>query len=163
MAKKPRRNLITILSDTSLATGLVAGITLGGFILSYTVLVGLAIQAGIPTYEAWIWPLCLDFFMLTASLVVLRRETLGESALYPWSIVGGTTLLSIGFNVYHAPNILIYQIMYALPPAVTFLAFELLMGLVKSDLRRENGAITTTPRRAPAKGSPDWVKTPCTD
>ncbi len=137
------------------ATALVLIIVAAAFALSYTALVELAIEAGIPSTLAPLWPLCLDAFMAVASLVVLRRELDGQPTRWAWAVVGVVTALSIGFNVLHAPHNLVSQAVYALPPAVVFASFELLMSLIKMDLRRATAAAAAV--------SVQWVRPPSTE
>ena len=163
-------NLLTIEQRIpSIATVLVLVIVGASFALSYTALVALAIDAGVPGLLAPLWPLCLDAFMAVASLVVLRRELDGQPVIWAWVVVGGITILSIVFNVVHAPENLISRSVYALPPLVVFISFEMLMSLIKADIRkmRECKGPIGTPDPCPDNAglkSPDSVTTrPGTD
>ncbi len=129
---------------------LIGLITTSSFILSYVVLVELAKEAGIQPLLAPLWPLCLDFFMLCASLFVLRKTIAGESALYGWGVIILCTGLSIAFNVIHAPEGVIYQIMYAIPPAFVCVSFEMFLSLLRKSPGKEK---TPSPAqlRAPRK------------
>lgn len=145
------------------ATGLVLVIVAASFALSYTALVELSIAAGIPATLAPLWPLCLDAFMAVASLVVLRRELDGQPTRWAWTVVGAVTVLSIAFNVVHAPHNLISQAVYALPPAVVFASFEMLMSLIKMDIRRTTAAasvhVPATGGRPVSTGRPSGAST----
>ncbi|MQY23055.1 DUF2637 domain-containing protein [Nocardia macrotermitis] len=57
----------------TLMTVLIAG---GAFWLSFTALRALAVQAGIPTHEAWLWPLIIEGSMAqsTVALLALARS-----------------------------------------------------------------------------------------
>jgi hypothetical protein len=130
-------NLFTIERKIpQVATTLVLIIIGASFALSYTALVELAMDAGIPPLLSPLWPLCLDAFMIVASLVVLRREMDGQPTLWAWVVVGGITIMSIAFNIIHAPHNLVSQAVYALPPLVVFASFEMLMSLIKSDIAK---------------------------
>lgn len=120
------------------ATALVLIIVGASFALSYTALVELALDAGIPVFLAPLWPLCLDAFMAVASLVVLRRALEGQSTLLAWFVVGCITAMSTVFNVIHAPANLVSQAVYAIPPVVVFISFEMLMTLVRMDIGKNS-------------------------
>lgn len=112
------------------------------FVLSYDALHALALEKGIKPGLAWLWPLTLDAFMISASLSVLRASLNDEGKVYPWALVGAFTVASIAFNVLHAPADLLARAIFALPPAVVFLSFELLMGQTAAAVKR--GAAVTS-------------------
>jgi hypothetical protein len=128
------------------ANTLISGITallvlfLAGaaFVLSYDALRDLALGNGVKPGLAWLWPLMLDAFMIAASLAVLRANLYAERSWYPWLLVGAFTLASITFNVVHAVDALLPQAIAALPPAVVFLAFELVMNQTKLTVKRQS-------------------------
>lgn len=105
-------------------------------VLSYDALYRLALANGITPWLAWLWPLCLDAFMVSASLAVLRNSLVSEGTWYQWVLVGAFTILSITFNALHAPDTWLARSVFALPPLVVFLAFELLVSQIKSAVRR---------------------------
>jgi hypothetical protein len=84
----------------------------------------------------------LDAFMIAASLAVLRANLYAERSWYPWLLVGAFTLASITFSVVHAVDTLLPQAIAALPPAVVFLAFELLMNQTKSSVKRPSATLS---------------------
>ncbi len=121
----------------SIITGvLVFFLAASAFVLSYDALHSLALANGITPGLAWLWPLTLDAVMIAASLTVLRNSSNGERAWYAWLLVGTFTLLSITFNTLHAPDTWLARAVFALPPAVVFLSFELLVSQVKSAIKR---------------------------
>src|SRR5574341_1511916 len=112
------------------------------FVLSYDTLRDLALGNGVKPGLAWLWPLMLDAFMIAASLAVLRANLYVERTWYPWLLVGVFTLTSITFNVVHAVDALLPQAIAALPPAVVFLSFELLMNQTKSTVNRQSVVVS---------------------
>ena len=112
------------------------------FVLSYDALRDLALGNGVKPGLAWLWPLMLDAFMIAASLAVLRANLYVERSWYPWLLVGAFTLASITFNVVHAVDALLPQAIAALPPAVVFLSFELLMNQTKSTVKRQSAMLS---------------------
>ena len=84
----------------------------------------------------------LDAFMIAASLAVLRANLYAERSWYPWLLVGAFTLASITFNVVHAVDTLLPQAIAALPPAVVFLSFELLMNQTKLSVKRQSAVLS---------------------
>lgn len=117
--------------------GLVLFLAGAAFVLSYDALHGLALDNGIKPSLAWLWPLTLDAFMIAASLAVLRASLNSEGKVYQWTLVGAFTLASIAFNVVHAPTTLLARSIFALPPLVVFLAFELLMKQTGAMVKRQ--------------------------
>jgi hypothetical protein len=120
-----------------LTAALVLFLAGSAFVLSYDALLALGLAHGIRPGLAWLWPLSLDAFMIAASLAVLRSSLNKERTLYPWALVGAFTVASIAFNVLHAERVLLAQAIAALPPAVVFLSFELLMGQTKATIKRQ--------------------------
>jgi hypothetical protein len=121
----------------SIITGaLVSFLAASAFVLSYDALHQVALANGITPKLAWLWPLTLDAVMIAASLAVLRNSLNGERAVYAWTLVGMFTVLSITFNTLHAPDTWLARGVFALPPAVVFLSFELLVSQIKSVIRR---------------------------
>jgi len=54
------------------------------------------------------------------------------------------TSLSILFNIIESPSNIISQAVYALPPVTIFIAFESLMGMLRSELTRGRQVISRT-------------------
>ncbi len=132
----------TIIS--AITAALVLFLAGAAFILSYEALRDLAEHNGITPALAWLWPLMLDAVMIAASLSVLRGNLYQERTWYPWALVGVFTLASIVFNVVHADATPIARAVALLPPAVVFLAFELLMAQVKATAKRSGAILSLT-------------------
>jgi len=113
-------------------------LAVSAFVLSYDALYRLALANGITPALAWLWPLCLDAFMVSASLAVLRNSLVSERTWYQWVLVGLFTILSISFNAIHAPDTWLARGIFALPPLVVFLSFELLVSQIRSAVRRHS-------------------------
>lgn len=111
-------------STISRLTGWLVGfLALASFVLSYEALWTLAIDSEVTWWLAWLWPLTLDFFVLVASLSILRNSLNGHPRLYAWTLVVVFTALSIVFNAIHKGlPIEVYNI-YALPyvPMVVYI------------------------------------------
>lgn len=108
-------------------------ICIAAFTLSYSSLAAMGEAHGLPIYLAYLWPLCLDMFMIIGCLTVIRFSFLKEKTIYPWSVVLLTTAASIAFNVasvWHTHNPLTMA-MYVVPPLTVFIALELLIMLIK--------------------------------
>jgi len=125
-----------------LSAALVLFLAAAAFVLSYDALHELAKANGIKPGLAWLWPLTLDAVMIAASLAVLRASLNAEGKVYQWGLVGAFTLASIGFNIVHAPPTLLARSIFALPPLVVFLGFELLMKQAAATVKR-NAAIAS--------------------
>ena len=74
--------------------------------------------------------------MSISSLDVIRREMNHESALPAWVVVVAVTILSTAFNVTRAYPTSLSLCVHALPPVICFASFEVVMGVLRSDLRR---------------------------
>lgn len=111
-------------------------LALGAFVLSYAALWEIALTYGLPPRLAWIWPLLIDFALIVFSLAVVRASLRGERTFWPWLLVAIYTLTTVTFNIIHAPNQLIAQIIAVVAPVSLFLSFETLMGMLKSEVQR---------------------------
>lgn len=112
-------------------------IAVGAFWLSFTALADLAEQAGIPTRQAWVWPLIVDGLIVVATVSVVALSPYGRKATcYPWTLLTAGAIVSVGANALHAliaadhtvPTLLAAAVS-AVPPlvllAITHLTVEL--------------------------------------
>jgi hypothetical protein len=90
------------------------------FILSYQNLVALATEKGIPVPGLFPW--VVEFAVVVFSVGVLRRSLQGERPIWGWTLVIGSSLAATAFNVIHAQNELISQVMHAIPSVFMLLA-----------------------------------------
>jgi len=126
-------------------------IAISSFSISYYSLYQMAVNHGIHSLIAWLWPLGLDAFMIASCLAVIRFKTLKESTIYPWILVAVTTIASIGFNVasvWHTQNPLT-MLIYGFPPIVVFLSLEALILVIR--VEQDHMPVRKTPARKPAK------------
>jgi hypothetical protein len=105
-------------------TGGVLALAAGSFVLSSDALHQLAIANHVPRPLAWIWPLIVDGFIITASLAVLHAVLRGRPAGYPWLLVLAFSATSIAFNVLHAPPTPVARAVAAIPPLTLVLSFD---------------------------------------
>ncbi|MAU01182.1 MAG: hypothetical protein CL608_28905 [Anaerolineaceae bacterium] len=101
------------------------------FFLSFESLRDLAVQIGVDTEIAWLYPAIIDGAIIVFSLSVLRANLTRERTVYPWVLVSGFTLLSVVLNIIHAQQELLAQFLAAIPPVALFLSFELLLAQLK--------------------------------
>jgi DNA-binding transcriptional regulator YiaG len=111
-------------------------VALGSFALSYNALQDMATGNGITGWLSYIWPLLIDFSLIVFSLSVVNAYLQSESTWKQWSLVGIYTVATIGFNVAHAPNNLLAQIVAAIAPVSLFFSFELLMGQLRNSVKK---------------------------
>jgi len=131
---RTNNRIITAISNiTALLVFLVA---LGSFALSYNALQDMATGNGITGWLSYIWPLLIDFSLIVFSLSVVNAYLQSESTWKQWSLVGIYTIATIGFNVAHAPNNLLAQIVAAIAPVSLFFSFELLMGQLRNSVKK---------------------------
>lgn len=102
-------------------------LAVGSFVLSYDALHQLAVANGVPQPLAWVWPLIIDGFIITASVAALQSILAGRRAAYPSLLLLVFSASSVGFNVLHAPPTLVARLVAAIPPLTLLLSFDLLM------------------------------------
>lgn len=132
---------------STLTAWLVGFLALASFILSYEALLTLALDSGINKWLAWLWPLTLDFFVIVASLSILKNSLKMQPKRYAWALVIVFTLLSITFNAIHKglplasynTYVLPYVpiVVYVLSPAALVFSFHLLMSQVETSLKTD--------------------------
>lgn len=130
-----------------LTAWLVGFLALASFILSYEALLTLALDSGINKWLAWLWPLTLDFFVVVASLSILKNSLKAQPKRYAWTLVVVFTILSTVFNAIHKGLPLDSYNTYVLPyvPVVVFIlspmalvfSFHLLMTQIETSLKVE--------------------------
>ena len=121
----------------SLLTALLVAFLAGGaFWLSFDALRHLAIENGVTDRMAWLYPAIIDGAIIVFSLSVLLAGLNRERTLYPWTLVGLFTLLSVVLNIVHAPGQFLARGMAAIPPVALFLSFELLMTQIRTGVER---------------------------
>lgn len=114
---------------------LVLGIALAALGISFGNLFTLAYAAKFGTLASNLWAAVVDVFIVVATLSVLRTSLQKEPTLYPWILVGITTVISVVFNVWHATGLL-EGFMRAIPPLALFLSFHLLMQQLEAVVTR---------------------------
>ncbi|MFZ2481205.1 MAG: DUF2637 domain-containing protein, partial [Propioniciclava sp.] len=78
-------------------------LALGAFWLSFTTLQDLAIMAGIPAGQAWVWPLIVDGVILEATIsVVALRNQAPAARRYAWLLLASGAGVSVVANITHA-------------------------------------------------------------
>ena len=75
-------------------------LALGAFWLSFTTLQDLAIMAGIPAGQAWVWPLIVDGVILEATISV--RNQAPAARRYAWLLLASGAGVSVAANITHA-------------------------------------------------------------
>jgi len=128
---RPDRSIDWIRRGTTLG---VIALALAGFAMSYGALHGLALEEGVPSRLAWLWPLVVDGFIVVASLAVLHAVLEQRPTAYPWLLVLGFSAVSVSFNVIHAAPTPVARLVAAVPPLALVLSFELLMRQVRAAL-----------------------------
>jgi hypothetical protein len=124
-----------------LTAGLVAILALFAFILSYSSLQHMAAHNGLPGWLSYLWPLLLDFAMLVFSLAILRANLRQERAIYPWALTIAFAGLATIANILDVtslglPPVLVAASVKALAPIALVLAFELLMTMMRAEVKR---------------------------
>ena len=97
------------------------------FTLSYDALHQLALDSRVRPALAWLWPVVIDGTIVVALLTVLAANRAAARAGYPWVLAGLFSLASVAFNVAHAPDRPVAQLVFAMAPVALVLTTHLLM------------------------------------
>jgi hypothetical protein len=97
------------------------------FTLSYDALHQLALDSRVRPGLAWMWPVVIDGTIVVALLTVLAAKRTAVRAGYPWALAGLFSLASVAFNVAHAPDRPVAQLVFAMAPVALVLTTHLLM------------------------------------
>lgn len=107
-----------------------------GFTLSYRALYEYGLANGVNPDLAWLWPLIVDGFMLVISLSILRASLLQEPTLYLWLLAGLAIVVSIAFNIAHAPATVAGRAVAMIAPLAMFGSFEVFIGQIRRNSER---------------------------
>jgi hypothetical protein len=108
------------------ATGVLA-LAAAAFTLSYDALHQLALNSRVRPGLAWMWPVVIDGTIVVALLTVLAAKRANAHTGYPWTLAGLFSLASVAFNVAHAPDRPVAQLVFAMAPVALVLTTHLLM------------------------------------
>jgi hypothetical protein len=97
------------------------------FTLSYDALHQLALDSRVRPALAWLWPVMIDGTIVVALLTVLAAKRAATRAGYPWTLAGLFSLASVAFNIAHAPDRPVAQLVFAMAPIALVLTTHLLM------------------------------------
>jgi hypothetical protein len=97
------------------------------FTLSYDALHQLALDSRVRPALAWLWPVVIDGTIVVALLTVLAAKRAATRAAYPWALAGLFSLASVAFNIAHAPDRPVAQLVFAMAPVALVLTTHLLM------------------------------------
>jgi hypothetical protein len=97
------------------------------FTLSYDALHQLALDSRVRPALAWLWPVVIDGTIVVALLTVLAAKRAAVRAAYPWTLAGLFSLASVAFNIAHAPDRPVAQLVFAMAPVALVLTTHLLM------------------------------------
>jgi hypothetical protein len=97
------------------------------FTLSYDALHQLALDSRVRPALAWLWPVVIDGTIVVALLTVLAAKRAGMQAGYPWALAGLFSAASVAFNIAHAPDRPVAQLVFAMAPVALVLTTHLLM------------------------------------
>jgi hypothetical protein len=110
----------------SSATGVLV-LAAAAFTLSYDALHQLALDSRVRPALAWLWPVVIDGTIVVALLTVLAAKRAAARAAYPWALAGLFSAASVAFNIAHAPDRPVAQLVFAMAPIALVLTTHLLM------------------------------------
>ena len=87
----------------------------------------LALDSRVRPELAWMWPVVIDGTIVVALLTVLAAKRASVRTGYPWRLAGLFSLASVAFNLAHAPDRLVAQLVFAMAPVALVLTTHLLM------------------------------------
>jgi Protein of unknown function (DUF2637) len=108
------------------ATGVLV-LAAAAFTLSYDALHQLALDSRVRPALAWLWPVVIDGTIVVALLTVLAAKRAAARAGYPWVLAGLFSAASVAFNIAHAPDRPVAQLVFAMAPIALVLTTHLLM------------------------------------
>jgi hypothetical protein len=108
------------------ATGVLV-LAAAAFTLSYDALHQLALDSRIRPHLAWLWPVVIDGTIVVALLTVLAANRAARRAGYPWALAALFSAASVAFNIAHAPDRPVAQLVFAMAPVALILTTHLLM------------------------------------
>jgi Protein of unknown function (DUF2637) len=97
------------------------------FTLSYDALHQLALDSRVRPALAWLWPVVIDGTIVVALLTVLAANRAATRTGYPWTLAGLFSAASVAFNIAHAPDRPVAQLVFAMAPVALVLTTHLLM------------------------------------
>jgi hypothetical protein len=97
------------------------------FTLSYDALHQLALDSRVRPALAWLWPVVIDGTIVVALLTVLAANRAATRTGYPWLLAGLFSAASVAFNIAHAPDRPVAQLVFAMAPIALVLTTHLLM------------------------------------
>jgi hypothetical protein len=97
------------------------------FTLSYDALHQLALGSRVRPALAWLWPVVIDGTIVVALLTVLAAKRAATRTGYPWTLAGLFSAASVAFNIAHAPDRPVAQLVFAMAPIALVLTTHLLM------------------------------------
>jgi hypothetical protein len=97
------------------------------FTLSYDALHQLALDSRVRPTLAWLWPVVIDGTIVVALLTVLAANRAATRAAYSWALAGLFSAASVAFNIAHAPDRPVAQLVFAMAPIALVLTTHLLM------------------------------------
>jgi hypothetical protein len=97
------------------------------FTLSYDALHQLALDSRVRPALAWLWPVVIDGTIVVALLTVLAAKRAAARSGYPWALAGLFSAASVAFNIAHAPDRPVAQLVFAMAPVALVLTTHLLM------------------------------------
>jgi Protein of unknown function (DUF2637) len=97
------------------------------FTLSYDALHQLALDSRVRPGLAWLWPVVIDGTIVVALLTVLAAKRANARTAYPWALAGLFSAASVAFNIAHAPDRPVAQLVFAMAPVALVLTTHLLM------------------------------------
>jgi Protein of unknown function (DUF2637) len=97
------------------------------FTLSYDALHQLALDSRVRPGLAWLWPVVIDGTIVVALLTMLAAKRANVPTGYPWTLAGLFSAASVAFNIAHAPDRLVAQLVFAMAPVALVLTTHLLM------------------------------------
>jgi hypothetical protein len=124
------------------------------FTLSYDALHQLALDSRVRPGLAWMWPVVIDGTIVVALLTVLAAKRANARTGYPWALAGLFSLASVAFNVAHAPDRPVAQLVFAMAPVALVLTTHLLMQQASWRHRQTGPDQGPTPALAAADPSP---------
>lgn len=101
-------------------------------LLSWNGLTYLGIQAGFPSFMAWLLPVSIDGMLMLGSSLILHSTLSGQKTWFGWVMTAVGVILSIFGNIASVgAHDVQSQVVHSIPPLMLFLSVEGMIRIVK--------------------------------
>ena len=109
----------------------------GSFLLSYNNLHTSAVEMGVPSILAFVFPICIDAFLLICTLYILYSGQNNVDPREGWGFLFAYTIASIAFNIHMAPSDIWAQFGYSMCPVGLCVSLHFFMKVIHTEIEKK--------------------------